>query len=105
MANTNATGKQEYVTLSMKLVDWPHTDFKRTVKTSTTIRSIKEAIKQHLGVGSTKSIVLCLHTFEAKNELHNANATLKEYGINEDADIYYNFKTEEATNIDPILMC
>ena len=107
---TNNGNPEEYVTLSFKLMDWSHMDFKRTLNTSTSIITIKDIIKHHHG--SISSIVICKHSFEEKNELRHAYATLKDYGIRGSPDIgnapcvvlYYNFKTVE-TQIDPILMC
>mmetsp|Transcript_13665 Transcript_13665/g.20581 ORF Transcript_13665/g.20581 Transcript_13665/m.20581 type:complete len:109 (-) Transcript_13665:170-496(-) len=107
---TDNINSEEYVTLSFKLMDWSHMDFKRKLPTSTSIITIKDIIKHHHG--SISSIVICKHSFEEKNELHNANATLKFYGIRGSPDIgnapcvvlYYNFKAVES-QIDPILMC
>ena len=107
---TDNNNPEEYVTLSFKLMDWSHMDFKRTLKTSTSIITIKDIIKHHHG--SISSIVICKHSFEEKNELRNANATLKDYCIRGNSDssnapcvvLYYNFKTVES-QIDPILMC
>ena len=101
---TDNNNPEEYVTLSFKLMDWSHMDFKRTLPTSTSITTIKDIIKHHHG--SISSIVICKHSFEEKNELRNANATLKDYGISDGPSVvlYYNFKTVE-TQIDPILMC
>jgi hypothetical protein len=99
----------EFVTINMKLIHWPHLDFKRTVQTTTTVRTITEVIKHHHGGPLITSIVICVHNFEQKNELRNANTTLKDCGIRGTSDrynapdiaLYYNFKAEE----DPILLC
>ena len=107
---TDNSNTEEYVTLSMKLMDWSHMDFKRTLPTSTSVLTLKDIIKHHHG--SISSIVICKHSFEEKHELRNANATLKDCGIRGSSDssnapcvvLYYNFKTV-ATQIDPILMC
>jgi 3-dehydroquinate dehydratase len=98
--------QEEYVTLNMKLIDWSHMDFKRTLPTTTSIQTLKEIIKHHHR-GSISSIVICKHSFEEKHELKNPNATLKDCGICNapSVDLYYNFKTDEDTKEDPILMC
>ena len=101
---------EEYVTLSMKLIDWSHMDFKMTLPTSTSIQTLTDIIKQHHG--SISSIVICKNSFEENNELRHAQATLEDCGIRGSSDksnapcvvLYYNFKTVES-QIDPILMC
>mmetsp|Transcript_5444 Transcript_5444/g.7860 ORF Transcript_5444/g.7860 Transcript_5444/m.7860 type:complete len:108 (+) Transcript_5444:1946-2269(+) len=106
----NVDNPEEYVTVSMKLIDWSHMDFMRTLPTSTSIQTLKDIIKQHHG--SITGIVICKNNFEEKNELRDGRLTLRDYGIQGSSDqsnvpcvvLHYNFKTGEA-QIDPILMC
>lgn len=106
----NIDKREEYVTLSMKLIDWSYMDFMRTLPTSTSIQTLKDIIKQHHG--SITGIVICKNNFEEKNELRDSRLTLRDYGIRGRSDkcnapsiiLHYNFKTVE-TQIDPILMC
>ena len=93
------------VTLNIKLIDRQHINLKLTVPLSTPVYSIKKAILNHIGGGSTESIVVCKDSFEAKNELHNDNATLKEYGIQGNTTIYFKFNVKDTSIADPILMC
>ncbi len=106
----NVGNPEEYVTLSMKLIDWSHMDFMTTLPTSTSIQTLKDIIKQHHG--SITGIVICKNNFEEKNELRDARLTLKDCGIQGSSDksnapcvvLFYNFRTVK-TQIDPILMC
>ena len=100
-----------YVNLTMKLIHWSHTDFQITLPTSTSIRAIKNILKDHNGWNSSR-IVVCLHSYEEQNELRDDHATLEDYGVRGSSDrsnapcvaLYYNFKTVDTQTIDPILM-
>ena len=93
------------VTLTVKLIDSHHTNLTLTVPISNPIYSIKKAILNHVGSGSADSIVVCKDSFEAKNELQNDNATLRECGIQGNTTIYFKFNVKDTSIADPILMC
>eukprot|EP00574_Skeletonema_japonicum_P013729 CAMPEP_0201734116 /NCGR_PEP_ID=MMETSP0593-20130828/33315_1 /ASSEMBLY_ACC=CAM_ASM_000672 /TAXON_ID=267983 /ORGANISM="Skeletonema japonicum, Strain CCMP2506" /LENGTH=89 /DNA_ID=CAMNT_0048227385 /DNA_START=120 /DNA_END=386 /DNA_ORIENTATION=+ len=80
----NVDNPEEYVTLSMKLIDWSHMDFKITLPTSTSIQTLKDIIKQHHG--SIVGIIICKNNYEEKNELRDARLTLKDCGIRGSSD-------------------
>ena len=95
-----------------KLLDWSYMDFSTTVRTTTTLRTIKEAIKTHHG-GRLKRLTVCKGEYRETNEMRDESLTLKEGGIEGALDkdqaptvtLHYNFVPDGCDEPDLVLMC
>mmetsp|Transcript_26177 Transcript_26177/g.38629 ORF Transcript_26177/g.38629 Transcript_26177/m.38629 type:complete len:150 (-) Transcript_26177:179-628(-) len=104
------TSKEEWVTLELKLLDWEFMDFRTTVRSDTHLFTIKDTLKRRHG--QIRDLVICKNAFKENNEMQDDALTLKDYGITGNVEgtsppviaLYYDFKTADCANPDPILL-
>lgn len=88
--------KRREVRLEFKLMNWSYMNFEMRLPTTTYLFAIKKRLEERHGAGH---FLICKDAFAEQNEMTDDMKTLEDYGIFQDALVYYEFTPDHDDSL------